>query len=179
MKCYDFELNISAYIEGELKQIVRNSFVQHAADCISCKEKLEDINILINDMPKMGHLHTSSNFINNLHSKINEIDNRNPSIWEKLSRFKPFGFDPAPAFGFVFVLGVVISVSLLLLNKDGLPVIDIQKLSSQSQKGSSQNFKPSLVIPPQTEPSIADTDSSTKSHVKKHYDNKIRLTGGK
>ena len=43
MNCYDFELNISAYIEGELKQAVRENFNQHKDTCSNCEEKLGDI----------------------------------------------------------------------------------------------------------------------------------------
>ena len=43
MNCYDFELNISAYIEGELKQAVRGNFNQHRDGCNNCKVKLDDM----------------------------------------------------------------------------------------------------------------------------------------
>ncbi|SVD28863.1 uncharacterized protein METZ01_LOCUS381717, partial [marine metagenome] len=84
MKCYDFELNISAYIEGELKQVVRQSFNEHKENCILCNEKLVDISKLMDKMPKLTPLVTSPQFIHNLNEKIREIDNRGPSIWERV-----------------------------------------------------------------------------------------------
>ena len=47
MKCYDFELNISAYIDGELKQAVRSDFLNHEEICRICSEKLQDIEKLL------------------------------------------------------------------------------------------------------------------------------------
>jgi len=53
MNCYDFELNISAYIEGELKQVVREDFNQHKDTCKNCKEKLLDIAKLMENLPNL------------------------------------------------------------------------------------------------------------------------------
>ena len=39
MKCYDFELNISTYIEGELKQSLHSSFKEHRENCFKCNNK--------------------------------------------------------------------------------------------------------------------------------------------
>ena len=178
MKCYDFELNISAYIEGELKQIVRQSFNEHKEDCILCKEKLADISQLMGKMPKLTPLITSPKFIHNLNEKIQEIDSRIPSIFERLIKFKPLGFEPAPALGFVLALIMIIGTSYLLINMDGLPDINMEKLSTQSQQQTQNQFKPSVAIPPQTEPSIADSDSSVKQDILNRYNDKIKLTGG-
>ena len=74
MNCYDFELNISAYIEGELKQVVRENFNQHRDICKNCKEKLEDISILMENLPNLVQVTTSNHFDNNLREKIHKID---------------------------------------------------------------------------------------------------------
>ena len=176
MKCYDFELNISAYIEGELKQVVRQSFNEHKENCILCNEKLEDISKLMDKMPKLTPLVTSPQFIHNLSEKIREIDNRGPSIWERITQFKPLGFEPVPALGFTVAMVMVISASYLLINRNGLPEINMEKLSTQSRQ---QTPKPSVVIPPQSGLSIADSDSSVQLDIHKRYDDKIQLTGGK
>ncbi len=176
MKCYDFELNISAYIEGELKQVVRQSFNEHKENCILCNEKLADISILMDKMPKLTPLVTSQQFIHNLNEKIREIDNRGPSIWERITQFKPLGFEPVSAFGFTLAMVMVISASYLLIDRNGLPEINMEKLSTQSWQ---QTPKPSIVIPLQTGLSIADSDSSVQPDISKRYDDKIKLTGGK
>ena len=178
MKCYDFELNISAYIDGELKQVVRQSFNEHKGNCILCNEKLADISILMDKMPKLTPLVTSQQFIHNLNEKIREIDNRGPSIWERITQFKPLGFEPVPALGFTLAMVMVISASYLLIHRNGLPEINMEKLSTQSQQQSSNSFKPTVVNPPQTGPSIADSDSSVNPDIRNRYDNKIKLTGG-
>ena len=53
MNCYDFELNISAYIEGELKQSVRREFSTHKETCNDCSEKLGDIARMIRQLPEL------------------------------------------------------------------------------------------------------------------------------
>ena len=176
MKCYDFELNISAYIEGELKQVVRQSFNEHKGNCILCNEKFEDISKLMDKMPKLTPLVTSPQFIHNLSEKIREIDNRGPSIWERITQFKPLGFEPVPALGFTLAMVMVISASYLLIHRNGLPEINMEKLSTQSRQ---QTSKPSVVIPPPPGLSIADSDSSVKPDIRNRYDDKVKLTGGK
>ena len=178
MKCYDFELNISAYIDGELKQVIRQSFNEHKENCILCKEKLAAISQLMDKMPKLTPVITSPQFINNLNEKIQEIDKKGPSLWERLKQIRPLGFEPVPALAFALAIVMVFSASYLLINIDGLPEVNMQQLSSQSQQNMSKSFKPSVVMPPQTDPSIADSDSSVKPDIRNRYDNKIKLTGG-
>ena len=179
MKCYDFELNISAYVEGELKQVIRQSFIKHKENCTLCNEKLADISQLMDKMPKIRSLVTSSQFINNLNAKIQENDNRGLSIWEYLIQFRPLGFKPVPALGFSLAIVMIISASYLLMNGDGLPEINMKKLSSKSSQQAGNPFKPSVVIPEQTGPTMADSDSSVKQDIRNRYDDKIKLTGGK
>ena len=179
MKCYDFELNISAYIEGDLKQVVLQSFNEHKENCTLCNEKLVDISKLMDLLPKINPLVTSSQFIHNLNEKIQEIDNRGPYFWERIMQFRLLGFKPALALGFTLAMVMVISASYLLMNKDGLPEINMEKFSNQSQQQSLKQFKPSVIIPKQRDPSIADSDSSVKPDIRNRYDNKIKLTGGK
>ena len=177
MKCYDFELNISAYIEGELKQVIRQSFNEHKDNCTLCKEKLSDISLLMDKLPKLTPLITSPKFIHNLNDKIKDNDNLGPSVWKRMIQLKPLGFEPAPALGFTLAIIMVIGASYLLINRDGLPEINMEKLSTQSQQQTPKLFKPSVVIPPQTGPSIADSDSSVKPDILNRYDDKIKLTG--
>ena len=180
MKCYDFELNISIYIEGELKQSLHSSFKEHRENCSKCNKKFTDISCLIEDMSNINPIITSNNFIDNLNKKIHKIDNKGPSIWEKLISFRPFGFQPIPALGFSLGLVMVVTASYFLISSDEIPNIDINKLSSKNyQDKSSRQFKPSLVIPPQKATSVADSDSSIKPDISNRYNNKIKLTGGK
>jgi len=180
MKCYDFELNISAYIEGELKQGVRQTFNEHKENCRPCKEKLLDISQIMDKMPKLTPYITSPEFIQTLNEKTHAIDNRGPSILKRLKQLRPLGFEPAPALGFSLAIAMVVGASYLLINRDGLPDINMENLSSQAQhQKASKAFKSSVVIPQQTEPSIADSDSSVKSNISNRYNDKIKLTGSK
>ena len=178
MNCYDFELNISAYIEGELKQTVREDFNQHKDTCKNCEEKLVDISNLMENLPNFMRMSTSSQFDQRLHEKIREIDNRGSSLWQRLLEMKPLGFEPVPALGFILAMVMIIGTSYLLLNQDSLPNVDFEKLSTQSQQHTPQNFKPSVIIPKQNLPSMADSDTSGKSNAKQ-LNKRIQLVGGK
>ena len=179
MKCYDFELNISAYIEGGIQPDVRQDFYEHKEKCKLCNKKLIDVSEILNKMPSIAPIITSKDFIHNLNKKIQEIDSRGPSIWKRLKEFRPYGFQPIPALGFSIAIIMVISASYLLIDSDRLPEINMDKLSNNSNQNSSSPFKPSLVIPPYTKPSIAESDSTPKPDNRTRYDNKIKLTGGK
>jgi len=178
MNCYDFELKISAYIEGELKQVVRGDFNQHKDTCNNCKSKMVDISILMENLPNLVQVTTSSQFDKNLQGEIHKIDNRGPSIWQRLLEMKPLGFEPVPALGFALAMVMIIGASFLLLNQDGLPDVDFEKLSTQSRKKTPQKFMPSVITPQKNLPSMADSDTSGKSNPKS-LGNRIKLVGGK
>ena len=178
MNCYDFELNISAFIEGELKQAVREDFNQHKDACNNCKEKLVDISKLMENLPNLTQVTTSSQFNQKLQEKIREIDNRGPSIWQRLLEMKPLGFEPVPAMGFTLAIVMIIGASFLLLNQDGLPDVDFEKLSTQSQQKIPQEFKPSVITPQKHLPSIANSDTSEKTK-SNNIDKRIKLVRGK
>ena len=178
MNCYDFELKISEYIEGELKQIAREEFSQHKENCQNCEQKLVDISRMMENLPKLTQVTTSSQFEQNLQDRIREIDNLGSSVWQRLMKIKPVGLEPVPALGFVLAMVMIIGASYFLLNQDVLPDIDLNKLSTQSQQNSFQNFKPTIVSPKQHLPSMADSETSGKSNTK-HLDKQIQLVGGK
>ena len=178
MNCYDFELNISAYIEGELKQAVREDFNQHKDACNNCKEKLVDISKLMENLPHLMQVTTSSQFSHKLQEKICKIDNRGPSIWQRLFEMKPLGFEPVPAVGFTLAIIMIIGASFLLLNQDGLPDVDFEKLSTRSQQNIPPEFEPSVITPKKNLPSMADSDTSGNPNPK-NLDNRIKLVGGK
>ena len=133
MNCYNFELNISAYVEGELKQLVREDFDQHKDACNNCKGKLVDISKLMENLPNLTQVTTSSQFNQKLQGKIREIDNRGPSIWQRLLEMKPLGFEPVPAVGFTLAIVMIIGASFLLLNQDGLPDVNFEKFEKKLQ----------------------------------------------
>ena len=94
MKCHDFESNLSAYLEGDLKQRLRKEFNEHKINCVECNKMLNDITELVSNMSNIEPCHTSSNFINNLNKKIVELDNVGPTVWERIFTTHFFGFKP-------------------------------------------------------------------------------------
>ena len=78
-------------------------------------------------LPNLTQVSTSNHFNQKLQEKIREIDNRGPSIWQRLLEMKPLGFEPVPAMGFALALIMIIGASFLLLNQDALPNIDFNK----------------------------------------------------
>ena len=170
MNCYDFELNISAYIEGGLKQTIREDFNIHKVTCNNCEEKLMDISILMENLPNLMRVTTSSQFDQKIHEKICEIDNRGPSLWKRLLEMKPLGFEPVPALGFALSMVMIVSASYLLFNPDVAPIVDEVK---------DKQHLPTIMIPeynlPQT---MADSDTSGKSDTK-YPDMPIQTVSGK
>ena len=73
---------------------------------------------------------------------------------------------------------MIIGTSFFLLNEDSLPNVNFEKLSTQSQKKSLQEFKPSVITPERNLPSMADSDTSGKTN-SKNLDKRIKLVGRK
>ena len=82
------------------------------------------------NLPNLMSVMTSHKFDQKLKGKIREIDNRRPSIWQRLLGMKPFGFEPVPALGFALALVMIIGASYVLLNQDVLPNVNFEKLST-------------------------------------------------
>tara|TARA_Y100000588_G_C13556928_1_gene628655 strand:- start:22 stop:561 length:540 start_codon:yes stop_codon:yes gene_type:complete len=178
MHCYDFELNISAYIDGDLKQNNRKDFVEHMTNCYQCKEKLTNIRDLISSMPKMANLATSDEFLYNLNQKIEKNENQGPKFIERMKRFRLLGFEPIPSLGFAMAIIMIISGSYFIINQDRLPIIDMDKLSNQSQNTIQKELKPLIINSNKNESSLADSDSSIKLKKRIPNNKRIKLVGG-
>ena len=174
MKCYDFELNLTAYIDGEIKEKNRKSFLAHKEICNDCKQTYDESIDLIRLMPKLNSIKTSSEFINNLNNRIYELDNKAPSLWQRLQQIRPFGYDPLPSFGFALSISLIIIASYFLLKNDQIPNLDINKFTNDSKI-----FNPSTRISPQKPSVMADSDSTQKKDISNRYDGKIKLVKGK
>ena len=174
MNCYDFELNLTAYIEGEIKEKNRKSFLGHKELCNDCKQTYNESIELIRLMPQLNTIKTSSEFINNLNDRIYKLDNKGPSLWQRLQEIRPFGYDPLPSFGFALSISLIIIVSYFLFNNDQIPNLDINKFTNDSKQ-----FNPSTTIPSQQPAVMADSDSTQKKEISNRYDGKIKLVKGK
>jgi len=110
---------------------------------------------------------------------MQEIDNRGPSLWERISRFTFFGFEPAPAMGFALAMVMVIGASYLLINQDQLPQVDLKSLSTQSTSSPTRPFTPSVTTPDPALPAMADSDSAGNQENVNRVSPPIKLVGGK
>ena len=178
MECYDFELNISAYIDGELKQSDQKVFKEHSVNCMNCKTKLLHISSMIKKMPNLSELRTSVNFNEKLFAKIDKIENYRPSFFERLVKLRLFGLETVPALGFSLSICMIIASLYFLFNQDTLPNLNFDKLSNQIKVNKNSNFKPSVLPPNQNLPTIVDSDTSYKLDPK-YLDQQIKLVGGK
>jgi len=178
MNCYNFELNISSYIDGEMKYLIREKFNQHKNTCIECSNKLSDIANLLDNMPKLNNITTSDQFEQNLKHKIAIYNSKGPSIWDRLLEFKPLGYRPLPAMGILAALFLLISSSYYLVYEDSLPDFNYNNLSNNSKNLNSSSPRSTIVNPKQQQSAIAISDSVEDSNIKLR-NNSIRLVGGK
>ena len=177
MNCYDFERNISAYLEGEIKQAVRSIFDKHKSDCNICNSKLLNISNIVKTLPNLSNLSTSEKFEENLKNKINDLDNRKQSLTSRFLNMNLFGLEPLPAISFCIALIMILGASYFLLNQDNLPVFDHNNISSQVKQKSIDNRSPLIINPIQDYPSIADSDSLNKIN-KQNKPKSIKLVRG-
>ena len=177
MECYDFELNISAYIDGEIKQAIYNDFIKHKDNCYNCSKKLVDISSLMKIMPQMSTISTSKDFISNLNNKVYEINNKQRRIYTKI--FKAWKIDSIPSLGMGVATILVFISGYLLINQDTPPNIKNKNLFKKQQyTNQKQN---SLFNSRVDNRSLADLDSSRQieDNNEKLDRHKIHLVGGK
>lgn len=127
MNCYDFELNITQFIEGELKQKDLMTFKSHRESCSGCKLKLNDMKKIIRNLNNLNPLSAPNDFTIKLHKKLNLLDNRSLSKKWNIMELLPFGMRPINATAFGFSLIVVIVSSFMLINVDKVPAINMAK----------------------------------------------------
>lgn len=135
MKCYDFELNITPFLDGELKQKNLTKFRDHREVCEVCKSKLNSMKDLINGLNNIKPILPPNDFTVKLHKKINNLNSRKLSKkWNPLELL-PFGMKPLHTLAFGFSLIVVIASSFMLLNIDQVPSVNMSKHSQATAPG--------------------------------------------
>tara|TARA_B100001250_G_scaffold401360_1_gene413161 strand:- start:2019 stop:2546 length:528 start_codon:yes stop_codon:yes gene_type:complete len=175
MNCYEFEQNISAFIEDEIKKEQREKFIDHKAKCLACSQKKDEVSKIINSLISLNAVKTSMEFESVLKSKISAIQNRKHGLWYKFINFKPFGFQPIPAMGLSIALIMILGSSYLLINQDEVPEINFNNFISNKN---TPEYTPSFSAPITKNPEIADKD--TLINLKRNKaKNSIRLVGGK
>jgi len=132
MDCYQFEANISAYIEGELKQSERKGFLAHKEKCAHCLEKLTGTQELLSSLSGLQTVTTSPDFLQNLQVKIDQYQSRKEGLFQRVRHWRPFGLEPLPALGFALAFSVLLVSTYFVMNEEQLPAVDIQQYTGQS-----------------------------------------------
>ena len=106
MNCYEFELNLSNYIEGELKQKEIINFRTHLKGCVGCGDKLKSMVEMLSNLGNLKTVDLSHDFTRKLHHKIYTSENKQISKSWNLRDIFLFGMEPnhAIAFGLSIVL---------------------------------------------------------------------------
>ncbi len=180
MNCYNFEANISAYIDGELNQSDWKGFTEHQQNCTACKSKLKGVRELLGNMKTIPEVTTSDDFFKGLQRKIETHENRS-SIIAKIVEFKPFGMNPLQALGFAAVVTFMVISSFMLFNTDRLPVVHFDELSRENQLNVPAGLPEQSAYPQQNPAMMAsDHNQADSTKDKNHgnapnYDNQMQL----
>ena len=119
MNCYEFELNLSNFIEGELKQKEITNFMTHQKGCVGCGDKLKSMVIMLSNLGNLKTVDVSHDFTIKLHHKISKLENKQISKSWNLRDILSFGMEPnhAIAFGFSIVLVITSLIYFSLIDK--------------------------------------------------------------
>ena len=139
MNCYEFELNLSNFIEGELKQKEIIKFKSHEKTCDGCCEKLKQMVVLMSNLGKLPNISAPTNFTQKLHHKLSTIDNKQQNkTWSFLELFD-FGFKPKHAIAFSFSILLIISSMFYFSSIEKVPNINMANFKK------SENVNPSQI----------------------------------
>jgi len=162
MDCDKFELKISSYIDGEIKQKDRTHFDEHKTKCDTCLVKFTDIQTMLGNLKVLTKLKTSQNFQYNLNSKIQSKVSKKTSQWGKIFNSNPFGLAPSYALGMTFALGAFIVSSYFLVNLDSAPELNPDVIAKyQSLNENTLNTKELFLADEESE---EDTLSNTSNN---------------
>ena len=175
MNCYEFEQNISAFIEGEIKKHKKEKFIKHKSNCLECSIKTDKISRMLNNLRSLKNFKTTSSFESTLKDKISDIENKRYGLWNQLKNLKPFGFEPIPAIGLSIAIFIIFGSSYLLINLDKVPEVNFNNMMSNKV---SPKVSPSIIKPLGQITNTSNQDTLVDSKINK-VNNSIRLVGGK
>jgi hypothetical protein len=153
MNCYKFEENISEYIDGALKQSLRQDFIAHKTVCESCDMKLRDIQHVIKNLSDLPTFTVSESFNSKLQEKIEAKEQHLNSVWYRITHNGIFGIKPVPALGIAASIALILFASTQLFFGEGgvlqqselanrIPKIDEQKI--QEMYNQNPNLQPMM-----------------------------------
>ena len=175
MNCYEFEQNISAFIEGEIKKSKKEEFIKHQNNCLECSIKTDKISQILDNLHSLKNFKTTSSFESTLKDKISDIENKRYGLLNQLKNFKPFGFEPIPAVGLSIAILMIFGSSYLLINLDQVPEVNFNNMMSNKV---APKVPPSIRQPLNQITNISEKDTLVDSKINK-VNNSIRLVGGK
>ena len=133
MNCYEFQDNISTYLDNEFPTSKTKLFKEHMEKCYSCSNALKGVKHSIAVMNGLETVSTSSSFNDKLKSRLKEINSK-PAVNKKryISSNRVFGYSPTYAFltAAAVIAIVVLSVSLFQDSNTGMPS-DLPTLTTQ------------------------------------------------
>ena len=62
MNCYEFEQNISAFIEGDLKRKQKEKIISHKGECLECSTKIDKVSYNQTNFQKTSILSLMKNY---------------------------------------------------------------------------------------------------------------------
>ena len=139
MNCYEFENNLSDFIEGELKQKDNFNFKTHQKKCNLCSAKLKSMLTLVSNIGQMRTMSVPSNFTKKLHYKISNLENNKIKNSRRFLDIFNFGLKPNHALAFGLSI-VMIIASLVYFSKiDQIPNVKIADYKNQNLKDINNN----------------------------------------
>lgn len=135
MNCYDFQDNISSYIEKELTLKEVKEFDNHLKACPACKEACEGVVSIIHALRDSQRVTLSDRFNTKLQSRLKKTSSK-PS--NRFGRYfeegRIFGFEPRYAIASIAAVVLIIVLSIgLFPEKKGAPSGNPIPLSTQKQ----------------------------------------------
>jgi len=139
MNCYEFEINLTNFIEGELKQKEIVKFKSHEETCSGCCEKLKEMVTLLSNLGNLHSITAPEQFTRKLHHKISTIENNQQSkTWNWLDLFD-FGFNPKQALAFGLSIFLIFSSIFYYSKIENVPNINLADFEKQ------ETLKPSMI----------------------------------
>ncbi len=179
MNCYNFEENISAFIESNLSLKLRKEFIRHQTLCRDCGMKLNGVVEIMNSLKNVEAISTSADFIKNLHQKIDKYNSRKEPFFTRLLNFQPFGLTPVSALGFLAAFTVLTISSVLLFQNDNIPQLSVSEFS-QNPTLHEFDSQPPLMVNSTLMPALKDSlMKDSLREASDRYDDQILMVNQK
>ena len=117
MRCEDFEVDLSEYIEGELNAEKTQRMAKHALNCTVCTETLTGVMQVRRELSGLGAMNPPATFKLGLYSSLLEELSRRRRLWES-----------------PLALGMALAMALTILLWPQQPDERVEQISWESQE---------------------------------------------